>query len=110
MTSIDITLNRAFRVWWSYAWRKLLLSLFLIVPLQILVITWIVPQVRAAGGAHALGGAPLHALLERVWLVCPFVIAGAILIETSAMRWMLRRARWAEFELLPSVRPSRPMP
>ena len=49
MTTVDITLNRAFRVWWSYSWRGLVLSPLVIVPIQILVITWIVPRARAAG-------------------------------------------------------------
>ena len=108
MTTIDITFNRAFRVWWSYTWRNLVLSPFVIVPLQIVVITWIVPHVRAAGGVHGVGGAPLRGLLEGLWIVWPIVIVAAILIQTIAMRWMLRRARWAEFELVPSERPPRP--
>jgi len=111
MTTVDITLIRAFRVWWSYVWRKLVLSLVVIVPLQIYVITRIVPQVRAAGGlGHGIGGAQLRELLERLWIVWPFALVAAIVIQTIAMRWMLRRARWAEFELVPSARESRPTP
>jgi hypothetical protein len=26
MTTIDVTLGRAFRIWWSYFWRSMVLS------------------------------------------------------------------------------------
>jgi hypothetical protein len=106
MTNIDITFNRAFRVWWSYAWRALVLSPLVIVPVQICVFMWVVPHARAAGLGlglgHITGRAPLRELLGIVWVVCPIAIVGAIVLHTTAMRWMLRRARWAEFRLTPS--------
>jgi len=105
MTAIDITFGRAFRVWWSYAWRALALSPLVIVPLQIFVFTWIVPHARAAGLGHLTERAALRELLGIVWVVCPIAIACAIVLHTIAMRWMLRSARWADFRLTPSPSP-----
>lgn len=102
MTTIDITFSRAFHVWWSFAWRALVLSPILIVPIQICVFTWIVPHLRAAGLGHVTGRAPIREVLELLWVVCPIAIVGAIVLHTTAMRWMLRRARWADFSLTPS--------
>ncbi|HUL47559.1 MAG TPA: hypothetical protein VLV25_10715 [Steroidobacteraceae bacterium] len=102
MTStVDITFNRAFRVWWSYAWRGMVLSPVVIVPVQIFVIAWIIPHLRAAGVGETTGRARLRELLELLWFVWPIAVVGAIIIQTIAMRWMLRRARWAEFQLIP---------
>jgi hypothetical protein len=110
MTTVDITLGRAFRVWWSYAWRSMVLSLLVIVPIQILVITWIAPHVRAAVVGHGLDRTRMREVLEVMWVVWPIAIVGAIILQTMAMRWMLRRARWADFKLIasPMAGPSAP--
>jgi hypothetical protein len=58
--TIDVTFGRAFRVWWSYTWRSIVLSTFVMVQVQILVIAWIVPP-RSSGGCMARTGSPLNA-------------------------------------------------
>jgi hypothetical protein len=103
MTTVDITLGRAFRVWWSYAWRSIVLSPLVIVPVQIPVITWIVPHVRAAVVGHGLDRPRMQEVLELLWVVWPIAIVGMIIVQTIAMRWMLRRARWADFKLIVSA-------
>ena len=102
MTTVDITLGRAFRVWWSYAWRSIVLSPLVIVPVQILVITWIVPYARAAVVGHGLDRPGMREVLELLWVVWPIAIVGMIIVQSIAMRWMLRRARWADFKLIVS--------
>ena len=104
MTTIDITLGRAFRVWWSYAWRSIVLSPLVIVPIQLLVIIWIVPHVRAAVVEHGWNRPGIREVLELMWVVWPIAIIGMIIVQTIAMRWMLRRARWADFKLIASSR------
>jgi heme/copper-type cytochrome/quinol oxidase subunit 2 len=102
MTTVDVTLGRAFRVWWSYTWRSMVLSTLVIVPVQILVITWIVPYARATSVGHGLDRPRMRELLELMWFVWPIAIVGMIIVQTIAMRWMLRRARWADFKLIVS--------
>jgi hypothetical protein len=102
MTTVDVTLGRAFRVWWSYTWRSMVLSTLVIVPVQIIVITWIVPHARAAVVGHGLDRPRMRELLELLWLVWPIALVGMIIVQTIAMRWMLRRARWADFKLIVS--------
>ena len=100
MTIVDITFGRAFRVWWSYAWRAIVLSLVILIPLQILVFTRIVPHVRAAAAGH--DHAQMRAVLELVAVVWPIAIVCIIVLQTLAMRWMLRRAHWTDFKLVAS--------
>ena len=100
MTTVDITFSRAFRIWWSYAWRAIVLSLVIVIPLQIFMFTRIVPHVRAAAGAH--DHAQMRAVLELVAIVWPIAVACIIVLQTIAMRWMLRRAHWTDFMLVAS--------
>ena len=102
MTTVDVTLGRAFRVWWSYTWRCMVLSTLVIVPARIIVITWIVPHARAVVVGHVLDRPRMRELLELLWLVWPIALVGMIIVQTIAMRWMLRRARWADFKLIVS--------
>jgi hypothetical protein len=44
----------------------------------------------------------MRELLELLWLVWPIAIVGMIIVQTIAMRWMLRRARGADFKLIVS--------
>ncbi len=101
MTNIDITFGRAFRVWWSYVWRTLVLSLIVIIPMQVFSFVWFVPHVRAAvaGHGHGLG---VRAAFELFGVLWPIAIICIIILQTTAMRWMLRRARWADFKLIAS--------
>jgi len=69
---------------------------------QIIVITWIVPHARAAVVGHVLDRPRMRELLELLWLVWPIAIVGMIIVQTIAMRWMLRRARGADFKLIVS--------
>jgi hypothetical protein len=100
MTILDITFARAFRVWWSYAWRAILLSLIVVIPLQLAVFTWIVPHAHAVAAAHGRGRPELRQVLELLGLIWPIAIIAIIALQTAAMRWMLRRARWADFKLV----------
>jgi hypothetical protein len=100
MTIVDITFGRAFRVWWSYAWRAIVLSPVILIPLQILVFTRIVPHVRAAAAGH--DHAQMRAVLELVAVAWPIAIVCIIVLQTLAMRWMLRRAHWTGFKLVAS--------
>lgn len=102
MTSVDITFGRALRVWWSYAWRALVLSLIVVIPMQIFSFAWFVPHVRAVVAAHGQGRPQLREAFELFWVLWPIAIICMIILQTTAMRWMLRRARWADFKLVAS--------
>ena len=102
MATVDVSLGRAFRVWWSYFWRTIVLSTLVIVPLQIFVIIWIVPHARAAFVGQGLDRPRMHELIKLLWFVWPIAIVGTIIVQTIAMRWMLRRARWPDFKLVVS--------
>jgi len=100
MTIVDITFGRAFRVWWSYAWRGILLSLPVFIPFQIFMLTWVLPHVHAADAGHDIPQA--REVLFVVGIVVPIVLAGVMVLLATAMRWTLRSARWADFKLIAS--------
>ena len=49
MQQVGLTFLRAFKVWWSYSWRAMVLSLIAMVPLQILLFTTVFTHLPAAG-------------------------------------------------------------
>lgn len=110
MTSVDITFGRAFRIWWSYAWRALVLSLLVVIPMQIFSFVWFVPHVRALVAAHGQARLQLREVFGIFLILWPIAIICIVILQTTAMRWMLRRARWADFKLTassPEVRSDR---
>jgi len=89
-----MTYGRAFKVWWSYFWRALLLGLlggFLMVPLMFMLMP------HAAHGER-LDPQQLHSALARFALLWPLIIVLNVLLQVQAMRWMLK-TRWSDFRL-----------
>ena len=49
MEPVDITWTRAFKVWWSYSWRAMVLTLLAVLPLQIVFFGIVFTHLPAPG-------------------------------------------------------------
>jgi heme/copper-type cytochrome/quinol oxidase subunit 2 len=97
MEPVDITYGRAFKVWWSYSWRAMVLTVMAVVPLQLLFF----------GLAFAYRPTPDHKvdpaefakympLFMLGWLV---ITALMLALQAYGMKWMLRDAKWSDFRI-----------
>jgi hypothetical protein len=94
MQQVDVTFLRAFKVWWSFSWRVVVLW----IPFEI-VLVFLVRHVLHAGLHVTPAPTELRHHLQRVWeVLLPFFVA-AVIIQTFAIRWALKRARWSDFRL-----------
>jgi hypothetical protein len=94
MQQVDVTFLRAFKVWWSISWRVVVLWW----PLAIASV-FSVRAVLHAGPHVTPAPAEFRHHMARLWVVwLPFFVA-AVIVHTFAIRWALRRARWADFRL-----------
>jgi hypothetical protein len=97
MEPVDITWARAFKVWWSYSWRAMVLSLIAMVPLQILLFTTVFTHLPAAGQRVDPGQFAKYAPVFMLgWLL---MMALFLALQTQGMRWMLRDAKWSDFRI-----------
>jgi hypothetical protein len=92
MQSVELTLGRAFKVWWSYSWRAFVLALLVVVPLEIVMFWYMMSHLPKQGANPA--GAP--GTLAAAW---PIVMVVVIALQAQAMRWMLNKARWSDFRV-----------
>jgi hypothetical protein len=91
---IEMTYGRAFKVWWSYVWRALVLSVLVscvTVPLMIVLMPHVAHGER-------LDPDQLHRALARFALLWPLLVIVNVLLQVQAMRWMLK-TRWSDFRL-----------
>ena len=95
MNELDITFGRALKVWWSYAWRAFVL--WIPVGLAIAIsMFWIFPFPRPGQGWTP---SQVPAMMANGFLIWIMFMAAAIVVQTIAMRWMLK-TRWADFRLV----------
>jgi heme/copper-type cytochrome/quinol oxidase subunit 2 len=89
---------RGLKIWWSFAWRTMILMLLIMVPLEIIMMVFLV---RAMPTAGAKGLDPAQALrMASVMLIAwPILMAVIVVLQAQAMRWMLRRAQWPDFKI-----------
>jgi hypothetical protein len=95
MQQVDVTFLRAFKVWWSFAWRYTVLwwPLAIVLGLSVHQVLHARPHVASTPAEFR------HNLVRLIWEVwLPFFVV-AVIIQTLAIRWALRRARWSDFRL-----------
>jgi heme/copper-type cytochrome/quinol oxidase subunit 2 len=97
MEPVDITYGRAVKVWWSYSWRVMVLTLLAVLPLQILFLGIMFTHLPAPGHkvdpAEFAKYAPLFII---GWLL---VMAVILALQAYGMQWMLRDAKWSDFRI-----------
>ena len=95
MNPVDITWGRALKVWWSYSWRALVLTLLVMIPLEIIIFALFLRNLPKASSdpADAMRVAGTMAIL---W---PVMMAALLALQVQAMRWMLKAARWSDFRV-----------
>jgi hypothetical protein len=95
MQQADITFLRAFKVWWSFAWRYTGLWRLLAIVLGL----WVHQVLHARPHVAPTPEEFRHNLVRLIWEVwLPFFVV-AVVVQTFATRWALRRARWSDFRL-----------
>jgi hypothetical protein len=98
MQSLDITFRRALKVWWSFFWRNIVLSipLWIVVTLAMYrMMIWIRPlPTRGIPAAQAQIVHSIHTL-SALW---PLMMVASFVIQIYALRWALK-TRWSDFRL-----------
>jgi hypothetical protein len=93
---VEVTFIRAFKIWWSFAWRAFVLwtpvGLFMAFSIR-----WILfphfGQPSAPQNPSQIPGFMARGMI--LWVV---VMSVAIVVQTLAIRWMLK-VRWSDFRL-----------
>jgi threonine/homoserine/homoserine lactone efflux protein len=99
MQPVELTFGRAFKVWWSYAWRAFVLGIPVAVVMMIVWFVLLMPYFPHPG--QRPDPALMQAAMGRfsvLWFVFMFLY---IVIQVLAMRWMLK-TKWSDFRLLPT--------
>lgn len=94
MTSVEVTLSRALKIWWSYTWRAFVLLIPLMAVLDIAMF-FILPIAKPG---HPFAPDRLSTITRfglLIWL--PGMVA-SLALQAQAMRWMLK-TRWSGFRL-----------
>ncbi len=104
MTIVEPTWSRCVKIWWSFAWRAMLLT----VPVMFVmmgVLASLLPFPKP-------GQSPAPFDPARIGLVFtvgyPLMLALVVGAQVAALRWMLRRQRWQNFfvALIPAPDPA----
>ena len=101
MNSTDVTYGRALKIWWSYAWRTVVLLLpvmFLTMIIMFSVMSSIMPFPKPGEPPtpiHPDQVAGMMGKMSFLWLV---MMALNITAQVLAMRWMLK-TKWSNFRL-----------
>ena len=95
MEQVEVTLLRALKIWWSWAWRAWVLSMLVVVPIDIVFAAFVM------GHPFKPGADPAEAVraLAPMMILWPLVLVAVVALQAQAMRWMLGRARWSDFRL-----------
>jgi hypothetical protein len=98
MQSLDITFRRALKVWWSFTWRNIVLSIPLWVVATLAMyrmMIWIRPL--PTPGMPAAQAQIIHSVhtISALW---PLMMLASFLIQIYALRWALK-TRWSDFRL-----------
>jgi hypothetical protein len=99
MQSVEITFGRALKVWWSYVWRAMVLTIPVYFVLLAFMVSFMLPSMSHPGTKP--DPAQFQAMMGKfsfVWLV---MMVASLLVQILAMRWMLK-TKWSDFRLQPT--------
>lgn len=97
MEQLDVTWFRGLKIWWSFTWRASVLFFMVVLPLEIAVVIFMKNStLQQPGSTGRPDMAKMAMLMMTAW---PVLMAAVVVLQAQAMRWMLRKARWADFPL-----------
>jgi heme/copper-type cytochrome/quinol oxidase subunit 2 len=97
MEQVEITWQRALKVWWSYSWRALILIFAVMLPIEAIFMFFIVKHMPPPGQPmDPQQGMRWASTMMVLW---PLLMALLIALQVAGMRWALRSARWSDFRL-----------
>jgi hypothetical protein len=94
---LDVTWFRGLKIWWSFTWRASVLFFIVVLPLEIVVLIFTknsIPQQPGSTGRPDM--ATMAMLMMTAW---PVLMAAVVALQAQAMRWMLRKAHWADLRV-----------
>jgi hypothetical protein len=97
MKTVDVTLLRALKFWWSFTWRTIVISFPIYVIGMYRVFVWIAPIPTRANPQPNATLSTLHSP-SHLALLWPIVTIIVITIQVIAVRWALK-SRWSDFRL-----------
>ena len=100
MEEVAVTWVRGLKLWWSFAWRGMVLMLLLIIPLQIIMFLIVVPSMPKPVAGQAPNIAQMQHTAAIFAILWPIVMVAMIALQVQGMRWMLKKARWSDFRIL----------
>jgi heme/copper-type cytochrome/quinol oxidase subunit 2 len=94
---VEITLGRATKIWWSFAWRSMVLSFLVLIPVEAILAVIFFKYIPTKG-QHIDPSQVQHVfgVFSIVWLV---MVGTMVLLQALGMRWMLKSARWSDFRV-----------
>jgi hypothetical protein len=98
VNAIEITLEMAVKVWWSYVWRAFVLLVPVMIVAMILMFS-IFPFPTPGHAGAPLQPAQIPALMRKLSLVWLFMMSLSVLLHILAVKWMLK-TRWSDFRLV----------
>lgn len=99
MEEVEVTYKRSLKLWWSFVWRGMALMLILMIPMQIVMMTVVVPNLPKPG-AGPPDPEKMRQAFKMFAILWPIMFFGMIALQVQGMRWMLRRARWSDFRIV----------
>jgi heme/copper-type cytochrome/quinol oxidase subunit 2 len=110
MDEIEVTWLRALKLWWSFSWRVMVLTMLVVFPLEILVFVFLFPHMPKPVPGQRPDPSAIKSMALIMLIAWPIMMATVIGMQVQGMRWMLKNAKWSDFRvaILPknSVRPS----
>jgi Na+-driven multidrug efflux pump len=96
MEKIEVTFNRALKIWWSFIWR----TWILMIPLALICLPlmhFLLPFPKPGEPPDMnLGQKPgFLGLFFIIWLV---MMMGMVVLQTLAIKWTIK-TKWSDFEL-----------
>ena len=99
MEQIEVTWRRGLKVWWSFVWRASVLMMIIVLPIEALGMLLFFPRLPPAGSHRQLTPEEMRQLVPIFLVVWFLMVAVTVGAQAQAMRWMLRKTRWADFRI-----------
>jgi hypothetical protein len=92
--TVEMTFGRALKVWWSYTWRGMVLT----IPLSLVMVIFMFFVMPHPVPGQKPDPAQFRAMFRTLPLFWLIIMVGSVLLQAQAMRWMLK-TRWSDFRL-----------
>ena len=96
MRSLEITIRRALKMWWSFVWRAWVLTMPLAV-VALPVMHWLMPIPKP--GEPPVNPVQVPHFFAKFFILWLFLMLGMAFMQALAMRWALK-TKWSDFKLI----------